>query len=163
MEAIQTDRLTLRNFCPDDWRDLHEMIVKYQASEYAQYDDRWPTSEHEIQAITAWFAGGDAFLAVCLRETGKVIGLVALNERDEDDGPARNLGYVFNADYHGRGYATEACRAAIAYVFSLGEMRFVTGTLDANLPSRRLLDRLGFRALGGSRYILERDEWLARR
>ena len=163
MEAIQTGRLTLRNFSPDDWRDLHEMIVDYQASEYAQYDDRWPTSEEEIQGIAKWFSEGDAYLAVCLRDTGKVIGFVALNERNEGDGPARNLGYVFNSDYHGQGYATEACRAAIAYVFErLGESRFVTGTHAANVPSRRLLGRLGFRELGDGVYRLERDEWLAR-
>mgnify|MGYP000872494007 FL=1 len=164
MEAIETERLTLRNFRPDDWRDLHEMIVGYQASEYAQYDDRWPTGEEDIQGIAKWFAGGDTYLAVSLRDTGKVIGFVALNERSEGDGPARNLGYVFNFCYHGQGYATEACRAAIAYVFEgLGEARFVTGTHDANLPSRRLLSRLGFRPLGDGQYALERDEWLARR
>jgi [ribosomal protein S5]-alanine N-acetyltransferase len=163
MEAIQTDRLTLRNFSPDDWPDLHEMIVQYQASECAQYDHAWPTSEEEIQGVAKWFSERDSFLAVCLRSTGKVIGLVALNEEEREDGPARNLGYIFNSDLQGQGYATEACRAAIAYVFErLGETRFITGTHDANLPSRRLLARLGFRALGGGVYTLERDEWLAR-
>jgi ribosomal-protein-alanine N-acetyltransferase len=167
VEAIETERLTLRNFCPEDWRDLHEIIVGYQATEYAQYDDQWPTGEDGIQKITAWFAGGDSYLAVCLRDTGKVIGLIALDERsesDESDGPARNLGYIFDPRCHGQGYATEACRAAITYVFeALGEARFVTGTHDANLPSRRLLARLGFRALGGSQYVLEREAWLAQR
>lgn len=164
MEAIQTDRLTLRNFAPEDWRDLHEMIVQYQASEYAPYDHKWPTSQEEIQGIARWFSTGDGYLAVCLRTTGKVIGFVALNERNEEDGSARNLGYVFNVCYHGQGYATEACRAAIAYVFEgLGGTRFVTGTNVANLPSCRLLARLGFREVGEGIFTLERDEWLARR
>lgn len=163
METILTERLTLRNFCPEDWRDLHEMIVQYQASEYAQYDHQWPTSQGEIQGVARWFSEGDSYLAVCLRSTGKLIGLVALNQEEREGGPARNLGYVFHANYHRQGYATEACRAAIEHVFGrLGAGRFVTGTHDANLPSRRLLARLGFRALGGGQYALERDEWLAR-
>ncbi len=163
METIQTDRLTLRNFCPEDWRDLHEMIVQYQASEYAQYDHKWPTSEEEIQGVARWFSEGEDYLAVCLRTMGKVIGLVALNQEEREGGPTRNLGYIFNSDYYGQGYATEACRAAIDYVFGrLGEARFVTGTHDANLPSRRLLARLGFRKLGDGMYALGRDEWPAR-
>jgi len=92
-----------------------------------------------------------------------VIGLVALDARTDEYAPARNFGYVFNPEYHGQGYATEACRAAIAHVFEgMGESRFVTGTHVANLPSRRLLARLGFCAIGEGLYALERDEWLAR-
>ena len=163
MEGIQTERLTLRNFGAEDWRDLHEMIVQYQASEYAQYDRAWPTSEEEIQGVAQWFSQGDSFLAVCLRSTGKVIGLVALNEEEREDGPARNLGYIFHSDFYGQGYATEACRAAITYAFErLGETRLVTGTHPDNLPSRRLLGRLGFREVADGVYVLERDEWLAR-
>jgi [ribosomal protein S5]-alanine N-acetyltransferase len=143
VSPIETDRLTLRNFRPDDWRDLHEMIVKYQASEYAKYDHAWPSSEAEIQGVAARFAGGDAYLAVCLRTSGKVIGFVCLNPT-ENPGEL-DLGYVFNANFHGKGYATEACRAALDRAF--GELvaeRIVTGTAAANVPSCRLLDRLGF-------------------
>lgn len=163
MEAIQTDRLTLRNFCPEDWRDLHEVIVGYQASEYAQYDHAWPTSEEEIQGVARWLSEGEDYLAVCLRSTGKLVGLIALNQEEREDGPARNLGYIVHSGFHRQGYATEACRAAIEHVFGrLGATRFVTGTHAANLPSRRLLARLGFRELGDGMYGLERDEWLAR-
>ena len=163
MEAIRTERLTLRNFRPEDWRDLHEMIVQYQASEYAQYDHKWPTSEEEIQGVARWFSEGDSYLAACLRATGKLIGLVALNKEEREDGPAHNLGYVFNSGYHGQAYATEACRAAIDHAFErLGATRFVTGTAPANPPSRRLLARLGLREIGDGMYALERDEWLAR-
>jgi [ribosomal protein S5]-alanine N-acetyltransferase len=165
MQAIQTDRLAIRNFRPEDWRDLHEMIVQYQASEYAQYDQKWPTAEEAIQGVAKWFAEGDSYLAACLRTTGKLIGFVAVNRREEPEyGSAVNLGYVFNFGYHGQGYATEACRAAIEHAFErLGVERMVTGTAHENLPSRRLLARLGFRELGDGLYVLTRDEWLAQR
>jgi ribosomal-protein-alanine N-acetyltransferase len=164
MQTIQTDRLTLRNFSPEDWPDLHEMIVQYQASEYAQYDHKWPTSEQEIQNVAKWFSTGDSYLAVCLRSTGKLIGLVAMNREETEDGPVFNLGYIFNFDYHGQGYATEACRAAIAHAFGrLGAARMVTGTAPENLPSRRLLGRLGLCETGEGMYALSRDEWLAQR
>jgi [ribosomal protein S5]-alanine N-acetyltransferase len=162
VNAIQTSRLTIRNFRPEDWRDLHELIVQYQASEWAQYDDKWPTSEEEIQGVTRWFSEGDSFLAVCLQTTGKVIGFVALNTVDRAGGAAPNLGYVFNFNYHNQGYASEAARAAVARAFEqMDAARIVTGTADANLPSCRVLAKLGFRAIGNGEYELTRDEWLA--
>lgn len=164
MNAIQTSRLTLRIFHPDDWRDLHEIIVQYQASEWAQYDERWPTSEADIQGVARWFSEGDSYLAVCLQTTGKVIGFVALNMVDREGGAAPNLGYVFNFNYHNQGYATEAAQAAIARAFEqAGATRIVTGTAAANLPSCRVLAKLGFREIGNGEYELTRDEWLAQR
>jgi len=166
MDAIQTDRLIIRNFGEDDWRDLHEMILQYQASEYAQYDHEWPTAEEKIQEVTHWFSEGDSYLAVCLQSTHKLIGFVAQNERKEEGERAYGLGYVFNFDYHRQGYATEACRAAIERAFcQLRAEQLVTGTAAENLPSRRLLARLGLRetAPDAGTYVLTRDEWLERR
>ena len=164
MRSIRTSRLAIRNFCPEDWRDLHEMIIQYQASGFAQYDHPWPTSEIEIRRISEWFSSGDSYLAVCLLETDKLIGFVALNREKRVDGLAFNLGYVFNSDYHGRGFATEACQAAIEHAFEReGASRIVSGTAPANHPSRRLLARLGLCETGGGLYALSRDDWTIRR
>ena len=117
MTRLETARLIIRNFRADDWRDLQEMIIKYQASEYSRYDGKWPTSADEIKDITKWFAGGDGHLAVCLKTTGKLIGFIALKPDEEGSGDGHNLGYIFHADYHGRLYATEGCRAVLHHAF----------------------------------------------
>ena len=149
METIETSRLAIRNFYAGDWCDLHEMIVQYQASEVAQYDHKWPTSEDEIKGVVEWLSGGDSYLAVCVRETGKLIGLFALNPKEEPDSRTFGFGYVFHPGYRGRGYATEAGRAVLDYAFhALGAEGLSTGTAKANEPSRRLLGRLGFRETG---------------
>jgi hypothetical protein len=49
MTAFETNRLVIDNFRVDDWSDLQEMIVQYQASAYASYDHEWPTSKKEIE------------------------------------------------------------------------------------------------------------------
>ena len=86
--------------------------------------------------------------------------------------------YVFHSDYHGQGYATEACRALLGHAFGpLQAQRVVTGTAAANTASRRLLERLGFRKTSestgsfrndadgrpitflGYAYELTREEW----
>ena len=63
MVTLRTDRLVLRNFCPDDWEELHEMAVWYQASEWAKYDHPWPTEEEEVQGMAEWLSGEEGFLA----------------------------------------------------------------------------------------------------
>ena len=180
MNMIETDRLAIRNFTADDWRDLQEMIVQYQASALAQYDHEWPTGADEIKGVAGWFASGDSFLAACLKTTGKVIGFISLNPEEVKDRTVFNLGYVFNSDYHGHGYASEGCRAMLARAFGpLAADEVITGTAVANQASCRLLQKLGLRVTGestgslrntpegkpieflGQTWAITRAEWLA--
>ncbi len=181
MDPLVTERLVIRNFNIHDQVALHGMIIQYQASDMAAYDQQWPTSEAEIKGITEWFAREDGFLAVCLKDTGRFIGFVALNPEQVEDGREFNIGYVFDADYHGHGYATEACAAVLERAFrTLEAARVVTGTAAVNLPSCRLLERLGFSKIGeqmtsfrvagdgkpveflGLRYAMSNNEWESR-
>ena len=148
MVTLTTARLLLRNFRISDWEALHATIAQYEASGLAVYDQPWPTSPEKIKEITAWFAGGDSYLAVCLPENDRWIGLVALSPETNTGTVTFNLGYIFDFRYHGQGYATEACRAALEYAFTdLHAQRIITGTAAANQASCRLLARLGFQKI----------------
>jgi RimJ/RimL family protein N-acetyltransferase len=177
MNPIETTRLVLRTFNVDDCGVLHQMIVQYEASDYAAYDQQWPTSVEEIKGVTEWFARGDNFLAVCLKGTSQFIGFVALNP-EGDDSREYNLGYVFDSNYHSQGYATEACAAMLNRAFGqLQALRVVAGTAAVNRGSCRLLEKLGFRKIGenmtsfktgedgkpiefvGYLYAISKEEW----
>ncbi len=180
MTTLETERLAIRNFKTSDWVALHEMILQYESSEYAAYDQPWPTSAEEIKGVTEWFAGGDNFLAVCLKDTGCLIGFVSLNQEQKEDCCEYNIGYIFNSDYHGKGYATEACRVILGRAFTnLEADRVITGTAAVNRASCRLLEKLGLKKTGestgsfrntpegkpieflGYTYAISRDEWKA--
>ncbi len=162
MISLKTDRLTIRNFSPDDWRGLQELAIEYQASKWAQYEDPWPTSEEEVKGMATWFASGDGYLAACLKSTGKLIGLVAINRREEQKGQVHNLGYVFHPGYHGQGYATEACWATMGYLFgALAADGILTGTHPDNKDSIKLIERLGLTEIARGEFALSRAEWLA--
>ena len=162
MITLETERLTLRNFTPADWQDLRDTIVAYQAGESARYEDPWPTSVEEVRGITAWFASADEYLAVCLKPSGRLIGLVCIGRRPDAAAAVHNLGYVFHPGYAGQGYATEGCRAALDCIFArLGAAAILTGTRLENRPSVRLLERLGLRGDGSGAFRLERADWLA--
>jgi RimJ/RimL family protein N-acetyltransferase len=80
------------------------------------------------------------------RATGEFIGWFGFR-RAEDRGPGDvELGYRLRRAVWGRGYATEGVRALLALGFSrLGAARVVATTYEANLASRRVLDKAGFR------------------
>lgn len=178
MKTIETERLVIRNFMAGDWQDLKDLVIQKESSPYAVYDHEFPTSENEIKRITDWFSRGDSFLAVCLRETGKFIGYVALNGGNG----VYDLGYCFNLDYQGKGYATEGCTALIDYTFAaLDAEKMTSGTAADNHSSCNLLSRLGFTKVSkgtasfrktpegkpiefiGYSFELTRDEWLQRK
>ena len=161
MVSLETDRLVIRNFRPDDWQELQQLAIAYQASDAARFEDPWPTAEEDVKGMASWFAGGDGYLAVCLKPPGTLIGLIAIGRR-EGQQQIHNLGYVFHPAYQGHGYATEGCRAAMDYVFDpLAADGILTGTHPDNEPSIRLLKRLGLQAVGVGEYAISRDEWLA--
>ena len=150
MISLETDRLVIRNFCPDDWQDLQDMSIHYGASEYAQYDHAWPTRTEDIKGMAEYLSTSDQFYAVCLKETDKLIGFISLG-RSEEDESAFDLGYVFHPAYHGQGYGSEGCRAVIDHAFcELGAQQVTSNTAEANLPSCALLKALGFSETGRS-------------
>lgn len=58
--------------------------------------------------------------------------------------PAVEVGWRLDRPYWGRGYATEAARAALRYGFqTLGLDEIVSFTVPANLRSRRVMERIG--------------------
>ena len=163
MHPIETNRLLLRNFTADDGPALLKMILLYQQSPYSQYDHPWPTDHEQIKGVANWFASGDNYLAVCLKDTGVFIGFVCLNPDKYREEPALNIGYIFDADYYGHGYATEAGRAALIRAFNdLGVNHVISGTARANLPSVRLLERLGLQeeAEREGCYVITREDWV---
>lgn len=151
MTTLETERLLIRNFRSSDADARVEIITRYMSAELAAYDQQWPTSPEEIRQVTTWFASGDRYLAVCLKATGQLIGFVALNPEGPAEQRTFNLGYVFHFDVHGKGYASEACRALLAHAFAHYQAdRVVTGTAALNRAPCRLLERLGFQKMGES-------------
>ncbi len=176
---IRTPRLVLRGFASEDWQDLLQIAIDKAASPYSIYDHQFPTSEAEVKQVADRFATSTDFLAVCEPIASRVIGFIRVGG---DDPAEIELGYTFHSRYWGKGYAREACTAAIDHAFSSPWVqRVVCGTAKANVPSVKLLQSLGFEETGeatgsfardaqgkpiefmGASYWLTRAAWLGRR
>lgn len=56
-----------------------------------------------------------------------------------------SIGYKLDSSYHGFGYATEACRAAVEIIFSTYKIHRIEARIaPENIPSIKLIERLGF-------------------
>ncbi|HMD02607.1 MAG TPA: GNAT family N-acetyltransferase, partial [Candidatus Baltobacteraceae bacterium] len=77
-------------------------------------------------------------------ESGVAIGWVSLRVGDLAGGVAE-LGYSILAAHRGRGFASEAATGIVDASFAHSDLRQVDAAcVPANIPSRRLLARLGF-------------------
>ncbi len=140
---METERLIIRRFTPDDWPDLHEYLSQPEVVEFEPYE----VYTEEVSKVEAGNRSRDkSYWAVCVKDSGKLIGNIFLWKRDYN---GWELGYVFNRDYQGQGYATEAARAMLDDIFANQSARRVVAFSDPhNTASWRLLERLGFRREG---------------
>lgn len=178
---LMTDRLRLRPFRRGD---LDAVFAYRQREDVARYLFDQPLSRQACaDAIHEWAgqvilrAEGDRLvLAAERRADNQLLGEVMLNWRNA---AARQgeIGYIFNPDFGGQGYATEAALALAAFGFDTLRLHRIYGRCDArNLPSARVMERLGMRREAHFRHhaifkgdwdeelvfaILE-DEWRAR-
>jgi RimJ/RimL family protein N-acetyltransferase len=115
-----------------------EEVVKFEP--YDTYSEKQAIEE----AINR--QNNESFYAVCLKESGKLIGNLFFSKGDFD---TWELGYVFNRSYQGNGYATESSEALIDYAFTnLEARRIIAMCSPKNEHSWKLLERLHMRREG---------------
>lgn len=146
---LATPRLVLRDFTADDW----PAVLAYQADErYLRYYQWTSRDENDVRTFVQRFIDQQQEtprrkfqLAVTLPHDGTLIGNVGVRRKDNTEWEA-DIGYELHHDYYGRGYATEAAAAIVAYGFDVLGVHRVSASLVAdNLRSKRLLERLGMR------------------
>tara|TARA_B110000037_G_scaffold34473_1_gene41871 strand:- start:39151 stop:39615 length:465 start_codon:yes stop_codon:yes gene_type:complete len=94
-----------------------------------------------IKNYDAYNVSGYGRWTVIIKETGECLGWCGLKKYP--DGMV-DLGYRFHQRNLGKGYATEAAEACIAYEFKeLGIEEVIGRTARANLASVRVLEKIG--------------------
>lgn len=137
-DVLETDRLILRRFCKGDLQDLYEYLSDEEVVKHEPYK---PMGINEVEENLEWRISTDEMVAVVLKAGNKMIGNVYLGKRNFD---SLEIGYVFNRQYWGQGYAKESCDALIRKAFSEGTHRIFAECDPVNTGSWRLLENLGF-------------------
>lgn len=135
---METQRLILRKYTRNDLSDFYEYISDPKVVEF---EPNKPMTLQEASDTLEWRIQSDEFIAVELKTTHKMIGNVYLGKRDFN---SLELGYVFNSEFWGQGYAFESCEAITDNAFSKGIHRIYAECDPENANSWKLLERLGF-------------------
>ena len=139
MQEIQTRRLLLRPFRESDYDDLYEFLSQLEGDEFEGYPGI--TYENGREHLK-YRLGSEEFFAVELTEAGKVIGNIYCGKKDF---AAKEVGYIVNKRYQQKGYAAEALSAVIAQAFREGAHRVYAECDSRNVPSWKLLEKVGMR------------------
>lgn len=147
MIIAETDRLRLRQ-----WRDTdREPFAAMNADpDVMRYFPRPYTQAESDKSITSQVAHIDnhgwGLLAVETCETRAFCGFVGLARPTFEAPflPGIEIGWRLAREHWGKGYATEAARAVVAHAFGpLGLDSLVSFTVVDNIPSRRVMERIG--------------------
>lgn len=146
---LETERLVLRQFRESDletffaYRNDPE-VAKYQGWEYPYPREKAVLFVHNMTTViptqSKWMQ-----IAVELKSTHEMIGDVAFFLKHDDERQAM-VGYSLAQPFWGNGYACEAVSRLLSYLFDELHLHRVTAECDEdNLPSWKLLEKLGFR------------------
>ncbi|GAA2813176.1 acetyltransferase (GNAT) family protein [Aminobacter aminovorans] len=88
-------------------------------------------------------------VAICLKQTGQVIGDLFGGAGEEEEDGSTSVGWHLNPQFRGQGNAFEAARALLDHLFrAKGFRRLYAYVEDHKKPSQRLCEKLGMRREG---------------
>lgn len=143
---LETERLIVRELELSDMDALFELYSYEGMTDYMEglysYEEEYEYQKAYIENMYRFFGYG--MWLVWEKESGKLVGRAGIEHREELEGEPE-LGYAIGTPWQGKGYATEVCRAILAYAKEeLGFEELCSVVLPENKASVHLLEKLGF-------------------
>lgn len=145
---IETERLILRDIIPAD----RQAIFNYRSDAETNKFQSWiPKNLEEVDEFIqknykefnlpeTWYQ-----ILITDKETGTVIGDIGIHFFGEENKQVE-LGITVHKKFHGKGYASEALKGCIDFLFNdLKKHRIIASVDPENPASLRLMERIGFR------------------
>ncbi len=151
---IETERLRLRGHHRDD---LPQCVAMWSDPLVTRFIGGTPSSEQRTWArllsyVGHWALMGFGYWVIEERESGQFVGEIGFADFKRDGAPllrsGPELGFALAPRFHGRGYATEAVRAVLAWGDAcLARGRCVCLVDAQNAVSLHVLEKVGFEIL----------------
>lgn len=139
---IETPRMIIRDFTPEDAADLHDIFSDDETMENCEpaYD-----FEKTQKFLTSFCIGRKGAVAAVHKESGKMIGYILFNEFDEG---VYEIGWIYNRSYWRQGYAYESCKAVIDNAFGERKAHKIFAEAIDAVKSVGLMKKLGMQLEG---------------
>jgi RimJ/RimL family protein N-acetyltransferase len=139
---IETQRLRLRRIEPGDVEEFVALHADPEVTEFVRPLDRAAAEERLRKDEDEWRQRGHGIFAITDLATGAFLGRTGPKYWPQFD--ETEVGWILKRSAWGRGYATEAARACIAWAFEHLDVPYLTAMINpANVRSVHVAKRLG--------------------
>lgn len=147
MERLETERLILRDWRNSDADDMFEYAADDRVGPMAGWVPH--KSVEDSRQIIDMFVDDDDVYAIVWKKENKVIGGIGIHARkpsdDLKDLEQREIGYVLNPSYWGRGIIPEAVEEVKRFSFEEMKLDLLwCAHFDFNDKSKRVIEKTGF-------------------
>jgi RimJ/RimL family protein N-acetyltransferase len=156
---VETKRLRMRGHRLDDFSDCAAMwadpiVTRHIGGKLFSEEETWARF---LRYLGHWLLMGFGYWAIEEKETGSFVGELGFADFKRDIEPSikgvPELGWVLASRVHGKGYATEAVRAALAWGEShFAKARTVCMIHPQNLASIRVAEKCGYKEFQRTTY-----------
>jgi RimJ/RimL family protein N-acetyltransferase len=145
MQVLETSRLMLREFVPEDADSLSRVLSDAETM-------RFYPAPLDRAGVEAWIErnrrryekDGHGLWAMILKSSSELIGDCGITIQEVEGLPYREIGYHVRRDCWGQGFAAEAAQACRDYGFiHLHAGQLISIMRPDNLPSRRVAEKNG--------------------
>lgn len=147
LKILETERLLLRRFVPDD---LDDLFALYSDPEVRRYFPEGTLTRDETREELEWFLNGHprhpelGLWATIHRESGRFIGRCGLLPWTIDGRFEIEVAYMLAKEFWGQGLATEAAQAIRDYGFTALDLPRLICLIDRdNAASIRVATKIG--------------------
>jgi RimJ/RimL family protein N-acetyltransferase len=150
--VVETERLVLRGHRLDDFADslalwTDPVVTRFIGGKLSTREEAW---SRLLRYVGHWNMLGFGYWVVVEKETGRFLGELGFVDLRREIVPSLDnipeIGWVIAPHAHGKGYATEAARAAIAWGEAhFGPVRTACIIAPENSPSIRVAEKCGYR------------------
>jgi RimJ/RimL family protein N-acetyltransferase len=157
--TLYTERLILRAHCVEDFPALAAMWADPEVTKHiGEPSDEQRSWARLLSYGGLWSLLGFGYWAVQEKATGAYVGNVGFGDFHREIEPAitgiPEVGWVLSAPVHGKGYGTEAVRAALTWGDShLATRRTVCIITPGNVASIGVAEKVGFREYARTTYM----------
>ena len=149
---IETERMIIRDFSPDDVNDLHEIFGDAETMQNCEPAFHFEKTQKFLEEFCIVKKGA---VAAVLKDSKKMIGYILFKPCEK---AVYEIGWIFNKKYWRQGYAYEACAEVILYGFrELNVHKLIAETIDSQ-KSVRMMEKLGMKREGVQRSQVK-DNW----
>ncbi|MEW6207078.1 MAG: GNAT family N-acetyltransferase [Acidobacteriota bacterium] len=145
MTQLETTCLLLRQFTQSDFDSYAEMCADKEVMRYIGEGRALSRAEawrNMAGILGHWQLRGYGLWAIEEKESGLLVGRAGFF--NPEDWPGFELGWLLGRPFWGKGFATEAARAALQFAFTqLDQPRVISLIRPGNLRSIRVAERLG--------------------